>query len=462
MAKPSLFSPEIEGALVAVSMLDRDLLRLDVTAADFHDEELGAIWSLAQELTAHGEYLDAVTLDDAIRTRGLSINPARLVLLQAQPDVDYSNGGRYAKRVKDLADRRRALADVEAATRIIYKSNGTWKAEAADVAARLGERVAQPAVSTAQPKRQTSWTPGELYAAEFPEPQWAVPGIIPTGLTFLAGRPKVGKSWFALQVAGAVGTGGMVLDRRITQGKALYLALEDNPRRLRDRAQKQHIPADAAIRFETSWRRFDAGGLDDLCRAILADGITLAVVDTLGRVLGRADQADLADMTDLVGGLQEFAVTHDIAVLVIDHHRKPSSERASDPIDDIVGSTAKSAVADAALGLFTQQGKRGATLKVTGRDVEWQDLALGWDAVTCSWQYEGTAEEVAQQGRRGDVLAVLQEHYPEALTANDIAKLTKMQRANVIPIVNDLVTANKVQRAAKDGKEQPFRALNNG
>ncbi len=40
-------------------------------------------------------------------------------------------------------------------------------------------------------------------------------------------------------------------------------------------------------------------------------------MDTLGRTLGRADQSDLADMTDLAGGLQEFAVTRDIAVLVL-------------------------------------------------------------------------------------------------------------------------------------------------
>ena len=56
-------------------------------------------------------------------------------------------------------------------------------------------------------------------------------------------------------------------------------------------------------------------------------------------------------MTVLVGDLQTLALDHDAAVLVIDHHRKPSGF-AGDPIDDIVGSTAKSAVADDALGLF--------------------------------------------------------------------------------------------------------------
>ncbi len=349
---------------------------------------------------------------------------------------------------------------MQEAARVIHNSNGTWEAEAAAAAERLRARV-QPAATPGRPQRQTSWTAAQLLAADFPEPQWAVPGIIPTGLTFLAGRPKVGKSWLALQTAIAVGTGGRVLDRQVTQGRVLYLALEDNARRLKERALKQGMPDYATVRFETVWPRFTDGGLDDLYTAIRDDGITLAIVDTLGRALGRADQSDLADMTDLVGGLQEFAVTHDIAVLVLDHHRKPSGYEGN-PIDDIVGSTAKSAVADAALGLFTQQGKRGATLKVTGRDVEWQDLVLGWDAVTCCWQYEGTTEEVELMGRRGDVLAVLQEHYPEMLTADEIAKLCRMQRANVVPLLNDLTNEGYAERIEKHGKQQPFRAMKAG
>ncbi len=74
--------------------------------------------------------------------------------------------------------------------------------------------------------------PRSLLDADFPDPVWAVPDLITVGLTILAGRPKVGKSWLALQTAIAVGTGGKVLDRHVKQGSVLYLALEDNARRL--------------------------------------------------------------------------------------------------------------------------------------------------------------------------------------------------------------------------------------
>ena len=63
-------------------------------------------------------------------------------------------------------------------------------------------------------------------------------------------------------------------------------------------------------------------------------------------------------------------MSHDLAIIAIDHHRKPAGMIA-DPIDDIVGSTAKSAGGpDAALGLYKEQGKAGAVLKVTGRDIK--------------------------------------------------------------------------------------------
>src|SRR5512139_3948027 len=41
----------------------------------------------------------------------------------------------------------------------------------------------------------------ELLTANYPPLKFVVPGLIPVGLTILAGRPKEGKSWLALQIA---------------------------------------------------------------------------------------------------------------------------------------------------------------------------------------------------------------------------------------------------------------------
>src|SRR4029077_10772135 len=88
----------------------------------------------------------------------------------------------------------------------------------------------------------------DLVAREFKEPKWAVPQIIAEGLTILAGKPKTGKSWAALDFAVAVAGGYSALGNvACQQGDVLLLALEDNDRRLNQRlkAVLQGQPAPA-------------------------------------------------------------------------------------------------------------------------------------------------------------------------------------------------------------------------
>jgi hypothetical protein len=63
--------------------------------------------------------------------------------------------------------------------------------------------------------RRTRWTAGELLTAELPPTPWLIPGLLPIGLVILAGRRKLGKSFLALQMAGAIGSGGDFLGQRI-------------------------------------------------------------------------------------------------------------------------------------------------------------------------------------------------------------------------------------------------------
>ena len=63
--------------------------------------------------------------------------------------------------------------------------------------------------------------------------------LIPEGVTILAGKPKVGKSWLALDLALALAGGRFVLgDIHLIEGDVLYAALEDNERRLRSRIER--------------------------------------------------------------------------------------------------------------------------------------------------------------------------------------------------------------------------------
>ena len=90
--------------------------------------------------------------------------------------------------------------------------------------------------------RQSLLSADEILTTDWPEPVWAIPAILPVGLSVLAGPPKVGKSWLALQFAQAVASGGMALGFPVEFGRVLYLALEDPSRRLKERMVKQNWP----------------------------------------------------------------------------------------------------------------------------------------------------------------------------------------------------------------------------
>jgi hypothetical protein len=59
--------------------------------------------------------------------------------------------------------------------------------------------------------RPTRFTAADLMAEELPEARWVVPDVLPEGITFLAGKPKLGKSWMVVGIGLSVATGGVAL-----------------------------------------------------------------------------------------------------------------------------------------------------------------------------------------------------------------------------------------------------------
>jgi len=88
-----------------------------------------------------------------------------------------------------------------------------------------------------KPKLQTI-DGNTLMAMDFEPLQFTTEKILPHGLFILAGSPKIGKSWLALDLCRAVATGGKLWDFTAQQGDVLYFALEDRHRRVQDRLKK--------------------------------------------------------------------------------------------------------------------------------------------------------------------------------------------------------------------------------
>lgn len=295
------------------------------------------------------------------------------------------------------------------------------------------------------------WTVADLLNADFPEIEWAVPGLVHCGLTFLAGRPKIGKSWLTLQLAGAVGTGGEFLGQRAVEGRVLVYALEDSPRRLKQRLALQKVAPDAAVTF--SPMKWD--GWAELEQELSRTDYRLVIVDTISRTFGAADQNDPGAMTAMLAKPQRLALQHNTSILVVDHHRKSHSVERG--IDDLIGSTAKSAVADTILKLCREQGKHDTFLQVTGRDIEEEkSLVVKFDQ-NSRWQLKGEAAQGHQKALRNRIIEAISELSQRGLATNaTIADAIGRDRGQVNRAIVEMCAGNQIEKAEKVGREQPY------
>jgi hypothetical protein len=279
-----------------------------------------------------------------------------------------------------------------------------------------------------RPQEQNGWpktlTAAELLGLELPPIRWSVQGLLPEGVTLLAGKPKLGKSWMAMGIAIAISTGGVALGKRpVEMGDVLYMALEDNYRRLGKRLKKLLTnEAPERLHIVTEWPRMDEGGAEALERWLEAHPDARLVVDILKRVRPRTSPNRSVYEADYeaLEAMQRLAAEHEVSILVVHHLRKLG---AADPLDEISGSTGLSGGADGVLVLKRDRGRADAYLHVTGREIEEEaELALRWDADLASWTLVGDAEEYRISQERQDIVRVLTEA-GEPMTPKEVAEL---------------------------------------
>lgn len=303
--------------------------------------------------------------------------------------------------------------------------------------------------------RQTVWTGDQLLEAEFKDPEWLVPDLIPIGLVSLAGKPKIGKSFLALQLAIAVGSGGIFLDKQTPQAKVMYLAFEDSPKRLQKRIRMMGFPKGTPVLFKTDYKNFLDGGLDDLAIDIIGNAFKLVVVDTFGRSIGKFDIKDYGDNVQALSPLQRMAQEYALSILLVDHHGKLTANE--NPIVDLIGSIGKSATFDAICGLYRSPGKSDSKLVIVSRDAEQVDLSIQFDPVTGCWQSLGDVKSHFQSQVLEAIKALTRMN--ELTTTANVAEHLDADRGNTSRAISMLVSIGKVRKLPKLGKEQPFGVI---
>lgn len=272
-----------------------------------------------------------------------------------------------------------------------------------------------------------------LMEKELGEPKWAVEGLLQEGVTILAGAPKLGKSWLALNIGIAVASGGYCLGTlQAEYGDVLYLALEDGQRRLQGRLHKllHGKPAPPSLNLATDWPKLDAGGLDAIDDWIVSNPTCrLVIIDTLKRVRP-ADKnyqnAYSADY-DFIQPLAKIGIARGISIMVVHHTNKMASD---DPLHMISGSLGLSGAADALFVLTRPRGQQTGTLFVTGRDVDEKQLALKWDAEIASWILLGEAGEQKKSDERREIIELI-DGAMQPLTPKGVATILGKKYENI-------------------------------
>jgi len=235
-------------------------------------------------------------------------------------------------------------------------------------------------------RKPTMISAADLLDLKLPPMQWVVPAMIPVGLTVLAGKPKTGKSFLALQFALAVTCGAAGFHAGVERGSALLLAWEDGQRRLQERIRGMLNDHASSVNGLASLNILEqaprlGSGLEDEIQGWLdgAFDARLIVLDTLTFARPSEERAKRAYDQDyeMMSSLKRIADTNQLAIVVLHHLRKQES---ADDIDAISGTLAIAGAADSILILRREAKKSRATLALRGRDIEESEVHMDWQA----------------------------------------------------------------------------------
>ena len=275
--------------------------------------------------------------------------------------------------------------------------------------------AAATAIEKAATGSTTKTVPSSIFSAAdlrtmtFEPVRYVLPRFIVEGLTLLVGRPKVGKSWWVLDLCLGCAAGLITLGKlKAMEGDVLYLALEDGKRRLQKRLDKLlpifggEWPERLKLVPMGGWRRADQGGLDDIeawCHSVPKP--VLIVIDTLERFRKPANGKSPLYSSDYeaITGLQQIAGKYQVAIVVLHHDRKSDADDAFDTVSGTLGLTG---AADTIL--IIKRRPNGVVLYARGRDIEESETAMQFDKQTCRWTILGQAAEVLRSNERAKVI----------------------------------------------------------
>ena len=197
------------------------------------------------------------------------------------------------------------------------------------------------------------------------------------------------------QIAYHISTGTPLWKYPTHKGTVLYLALEDDYRRLQERLYRMFGTAENENLFFSVSASQIGNGLDEQLIGFMQKhpDTSLIIIDTLQKVreIG-GDNYSYANDYQIITRLKKFADSYGICLLLVHHTRK---QNADDKFNMISGTNGLLGAADGAFILAKEKRtSNAATLEVSGRDQQDQRLHLKRNEETLAWELERTETEL--------------------------------------------------------------------
>lgn len=235
----------------------------------------------------------------------------------------------------------------------------------------------------------------EIYETVFESRPPLIDGLLYSGTYLFVGAPKLGKSFFMAQLAYHISTGIPLWNYPVRKGIVLYLALEDDYRRLQERMYRMFgTEITDSLFFATSANQLGKG-LDEQLKGFIREhpDTRLIIIDTLQKVReAGGDNYSYANDYEIITRLKHFADSYGICLLLVHHTRK---QRSEDNFDMISGTNGLLGAADGAFLLYKEKRVgNSAVLEISGRDQQDQKLYLVRNPETLCWDLERTETEL--------------------------------------------------------------------
>lgn len=245
------------------------------------------------------------------------------------------------------------------------------------------------------PSYMKTVTMQELYQDIYSKKPPVIEGLLYQGTYLFVGSPKIGKSFFMAQLAYHVSTGTPLWDYPVKKGTVLYLALEDDYRRLQERMYRM-LGTDSTenLYFSVSSKPLGNGLTDQLSGFIREHpDTTLVIIDTLQKIREvDSDSYSYAKDYEIINQLKQFSDSWGICLLLVHHTRK---QKSSDNFDMISGTNGLLGCADGAFMLYKEnRTSNKATLEISGRDQQDQKIHLIRDEEKLCWNFEKAETEL--------------------------------------------------------------------